>query len=258
MPILYPRLLANTSAAMFEEYRRRPVVELRDVVSLRHDSAVFLATGGDRVAVDRLAAIRESVLEAAVASGFPEGPSATEASTFDRRVAIALHQEMGLVPAEAGARDVWAFLALCVVPDVAFWRYPAPPTDRVLGTDLTRHVLARLWWRAHLVHDPEAVEPYEAIDVLGEGAFDQIYARRESLGGSQEIVQGIIAVWRVRAEGPDWGVVQEREALREFLKRLLRLGAFVNFESLDRFTLRAELEIVLGEALAALGAEAGV
>lgn len=74
---------------------------------------------------------------------------------------------MRIAPAEAAAGDVWAFLALIVLPDVAHWRYPNPPGDRVLGSDLTRHVFGRMWWRAQLVYSPADTNPYSALDVLG-------------------------------------------------------------------------------------------
>lgn len=252
MPLLYPRLLTTASRAMFDDYRERSVSDLATVFAYRNDSAVFLATGGDRVAESQLEELRHEVLGAARDAGFPDKARTEAAAAFDRRVAIALRERMQLVPAEAGARDIWAFLALCVLPDVAFWRYPDPPEDRILGTDLTRHVFARLWWRAHLVHDGESAEPYGALDILGEGDFDQIYARREALGGSPELVQGILAVWSGRREAGELDGLHERDALREFLKRLLRLGAFIHFDSLDRVTLRSELDEVLSETLTSL------
>uniref|UniRef100_UPI003FA793CD DUF6339 family protein n=1 Tax=Streptomyces sp. GSL17-113 TaxID=3115365 RepID=UPI003FA793CD len=92
------------------------------------------------------------------------------------KVAAALHTNMRLVPAEAASGDVWAFLALVLLPDVAYWRYPKPPGDRILGTDLTRHVFGRMWWRAQLVHSSDDPDPYAALEILGEAAFDQIYA----------------------------------------------------------------------------------
>jgi site-specific DNA-cytosine methylase len=155
---------------------------------------------------------------------------------------------MGLVPAEAAARDVWAFLGLVLLPDVAYWRYPEPPRDRVLGTDLTRHVFGRLWWRAQLVHSPGDPDPYGALGILGEAAFDQIYARRAALGGSPHTVKAILRVW----DSLDLHGLNERDALRDFLKRMLRLAPFVLFDGIEAHELDEELRAVAQETVAAL------
>ncbi|MBM9621383.1 DNA cytosine methyltransferase [Streptomyces zhihengii] len=150
-----------------------------------------------------------------------------------------------MVPAEAASRDVWSFLALVLLPDVAFWRYPRPPGDRVLGTDLTRHVFGRLWWRAQLVRSPDEAEPYGALHILGEAAFDQIYARREALGGSPHLVRSILRVWN----DLDRRGLNERDTLRDFLKRLLRLAPFVLFDGIEEASLDAELRYVAQESV---------
>src|SRR5690606_13009933 len=159
-----------------------------------------------------------------------------------------LHSTMQLDPAEAASRDVWAFLALVLLPDVAYWRYPKPPGERVLGIDLTRHVFGRLWWRAHLVYSPGTDDPYAALKILGESAFDQIYGRRTSLGNSPYLVKSILRVW----DGLELDGVNERDALRDFLQRLLRLTPFVSFESPTPDALEAELRDVAREAITAV------
>ncbi|WP_031035167.1 DUF6339 family protein, partial [Streptomyces sp. NRRL WC-3725] len=96
-----------------------------------------------------------------------------------------LHRDSGIVPAEAVAGDLWAFLSLVVLPDVSAWRFADLHRDRVLGTDVTRHVFGRLWWRAHLLYDEDGgrEDLYASLSVLNESDFDQIYARRTSIGG---------------------------------------------------------------------------
>ncbi|MFJ4988122.1 DUF6339 family protein [Streptomyces sp. NPDC088732] len=247
MSFLYPRLLGEQAKPLFEEYRHLTVEELGRRAGVAHESSVYVATGGDRIPSQRLRELREAVLAIAGRAGFPEGSDRAHNSEFDRRLAAMLHSEMGMVPAEAASRDVWAFLALVLLPDVAFWRYPQPPKDRVLGTDLTRHVFGRLWWRAQLVRSPGDTEPYAALEILGEAAFDQIYARRAALGGSPHMVRAILRVWR----DLDLTGLNEREALRDFLKRLLRLAPFVLFDGIDGHALDEELRAVADESVRA-------
>jgi hypothetical protein len=248
MGFLYPRLLSGQAKPMHEAYRHLTLAELTSRAGTAHDAAVYVATGGDRIPLQRLLKLRERVIALAQEEGFPGESSRERRSDLDLRLAAVLHADMGVVPAEAASGDVWAFLALVLLPDVAYWRYPKPPGDRVLGTDITRHVFGRLWWRAHLVHSPEEPDSYAALKVLGEAAFDQIYARRKALGGSPHLVKAILRVW----DGLDLRGLDEREVLRDFLKRLLRLTPFVLFEALDDDGLDNELRRVVQESLTAM------
>ncbi|MGV9403766.1 DUF6339 family protein [Streptomyces sp. NPDC003667] len=245
MGFLYPRLLTEQAQPLFDEYRHLPVGGLSHRVAVAHDSAVYVATGGDRISPTQLHELRAGVLDLAKQAGFPDESDRTCNAAFDLQLAALLHAEMGVVPAEAASRDVWAFLALVLLPDVAFWRYPQPPKDRVLGTDLTRHVFGRLWWRAQLVRSPDETEPYAALEILGEAAFDQIYARRAALGGSPHLVRAILRVWK----DLDLTGLNERETLRDFLKRLLRLAPFVLFDGIEESALADELRAVARESI---------
>ncbi|WP_317453332.1 DNA cytosine methyltransferase [Streptomyces xanthii] len=248
MSLLYPRLLAGQAKPLFDEYRELSIVDVARRVDVSHPSAVYVATGGDRIGTEQLWTLRESVVDLARQAGFPEESDRTRNADFDLRLAELLHSQMNLVPAEAASRDLWAFLGLVLLPDVAFWRYPRPPRDRVLGTDLTRHVFGRLWWRAQLVYSPGDPSPYEALGILGEAAFDQIYARRAALGGSPHLVKAILRVWNEL----DLKGLNQRETLQDFLKRLLRLAPFVLFDGIEEETLDSELRAVARESVAAL------
>ncbi|GAA0624465.1 hypothetical protein HPO96_34140 [Kribbella sandramycini] len=251
MGVLYPRLLAEQARTMHELYRTLEIAELGRRAGMTHDSSIFAAVGGDRAGIDDLAALRLAVVDLATGYGFPAESSRDARRDFDLRVAETLHSGMHMVPAEAAAGDVWAFLALVLLPDVAYWRYPRPPGDRVLATDITRHVFGRLWWRAHLVYSGGEVNPYGALGILGEAAFDQIYARRKALGASPHLVKAILRTWA----DLDLGDLDEREVLRGFLQRLLRLSPFVVFDALDAETLDAELRVVVLETVDAVRAD---
>lgn len=248
MGLLYPRLLAGQAKPMHEEYRNLTIADLAQRTSTNHDSAVYVATGGSRVPERELLELRRLVVSLAEEVGFPGESTRSGRAAFDLQVAAAIHTTMRLVPAEAASGDVWAFLALVLLPDVAYWRYPWPPGDRIVGTDLTRHVFGRMWWRAQLVHSSDEPDPYAALEILGEAAFDQIYARRKALGNSPYLVKGILRVWN----DLDLSGLDEREVLRDFLKRLLRLVPFVLFESLSVKDLDEELRTAAREAVAAL------
>jgi hypothetical protein len=248
MSLLYPRLLPWHAKVLHSEYQGLGLSELTARHNTTHISAVFVATGGDRVSPSDLAELRAKVVVLACEAGFPGESDQSARAKFDLALAELLHSEMGLVPAEAASGDVWAFLSLVLLPDVAYWRYPGPGPDRVQASDITRHVFGRLWWRAHLVHAPAEPEPYAALAILGEAAFDQIYARRRALGGSPYLVKAILRVWG----GVDRAGMNERDVLRDFLKRLLRLAPFMCFEAMQDRQLDAELLRAADESVQAL------
>ncbi|SDE22569.1 DUF6339 family protein [Rhodococcus tukisamuensis] len=244
MSVLYPRLLPEIASAMHEECRFLSIAELGSRWRSSDDSAVYVATGGARVSGEQLESVRNHVHKLAEDAGFPDTATVSDRNDFDLEVAKYLHSDSGMVPAEAASGDIWAFFALVLLPDVAYWRYPDPPGDRVLSTDITRHVFGRLWWRAHLVQQPDSVDPYAYLGLLGESEFDQIYARRTSLGASSFVVRMILTVWAELDESSS-----RRDILRDFLKRLLRLAAFIRFDAQSEDELAGTLRATLSDAV---------
>lgn len=185
----------------------------------------------------------------------PASLSVEQLTSFDRRVARRLHREVGMAPGEASQPQVWAYLALVLLPDVCAWRFGPRDdgtfvADRFKGTDLTRHTLARLWTRAHVLKDLTEGDPYALLDVLGESDLDQVMARRDAVAGTPALVRAVVRCYR---DDPVEGSWAARTVLRESLKRLLRMTAFMDFDALpeDRLTeivleLRAGAREVLG------------
>lgn len=238
MSILYPRLLDQAARDLHYRYTTMSIEELQKQHAFTHPSAVFAATGGHRVPLDHLDDLRQRVVKASEEAGYPSGGRRRDHSGFDLEVAKLLHERCGLVAAEAAVRPIWAFLALVVLPDVSYWRYPDPPGERVLATDITRHVWGRLWWRAHLLVLPEEYsDRYRLLDTFGEADFDQIYARRSLLGGSRTLIRAIAEVWPTL----DRGGLPSRLVLRDLLKRMLRAAAVVEFDTLDDLELRGQI-----------------
>ncbi|WP_268247803.1 DUF6339 family protein [Promicromonospora soli] len=179
--------------------------------------------------------------------GFPH--KAQRAGEFDVALARLLHRSMEVMPAEAAAREMWAFLSLVLLPDVAYWRFPAPPGDRVMHTDITRHVFGRLWWRADLIHDLAREDPYEVLEILGEADFDQVYSRRKQIGASPTIVRNLIRVWSELRENGELALVNDRQAFRNTLMVLNRVVPFLSLNALDDHALVGELRRIARQAI---------
>ena len=252
MTTLYPRLPPGPARRLFDELRPLPIEGLQARGITEHPATVYTPIGGERATDRKMQQIREDLQRIAAEAGYPKPPSIETRAAFDVAIARYLHAETDVVPAEAGSRDggIWAHLALVTAPHIAFWRFPEPPGDRILGTDLTRHVFARMWWRAHLACDQTdpAGDPYRALTVLGEAGIDQILARRRLLGQSPYLFRAVLHVW----ETVDHGELTERALLQDFLKRLLRLFPFLCFEALSEEQLKSQLHVVVAEAQKAL------
>lgn len=240
MTLLYPRLLGSKARLLFEEFATIDSPgALTGRASPRDEASVYVATGGARATEERLENLAVAVRALAQHHGFPDRPG--RPIEFDISLARLLHSTMDIAPAEAASRDVWTFLSLVLLPDVSYWRFPTPPSDRVLNTDITRHVFGRLWWRAELVFDPSLPDPYEALSILGEADFDQVYARRAAIGASPRVVRNLLLVWRdLRARGELVGV-SDREAFRSTLMNLLRVVPFLSLNALEDEALVVEL-----------------
>jgi Family of unknown function (DUF6339) len=237
MSTLYPRLPTNAAKERYREIRESAPADELGRSDTTHLGQYFAPTGGGRAAPERLAALRGLVVDLAEKHGFPGVPLGRAVHDFDTALARVLHTEMDLVPAEAAVRPIWAFLALVLLPDVSVWRYPRPPDDRVLATDITRHVFGRLWWRAELLRDKGRLDdPYHLLDVFPERNFDQILARRRSIGGSPELIRALAKEWP-----KDWSGRDETASLQDVLKHLMRRGAFQDLFGLPEELLRPEV-----------------
>ncbi|WP_305787362.1 DUF6339 family protein [Symbioplanes lichenis] len=237
MSTLYPRLPASAANERYAEIKDRSPAELVKDTDSTHLAQYFAPTGGTRVTAERLARLRELIVDLAEKKGFPHEPLGRSVHEFDTALARTLHTDMDLVPAEASVRPIWAFLALVLLPDVSVWRFPRLPGDRVLATDITRHVFGRLWWRAELLHEETRPDdPYHLLDVFPERNFDQILARRRSIGGSPELIRALAKEWP-----KNWPDTGETEALQDVLKYLMRRGAFQDLFGMPESLLRPEV-----------------
>jgi hypothetical protein len=254
MSLLYPRLLPSETEHRFRVLHETAPDQHSTIVANHSRRAVYAATGGRRISPEELDQLRDGIVRVAREQGFPSSRSTVQRSLFDRTTAQMLYEQCLMVPGEASQRQVWAFLSLVLLPDVCAWRWPADsdgcyPADRFKGTDLTRHALARLWTRAHVLRDPTADDPYHLLDVLGENDLDQIMARRSALAASPALVRAIV---RAHREDKADGSVSTREVFRQSLMRLLRLTAFLNLDAASEPELGHLVRKVRSEARAAL------
>ena len=256
MSVLYPRLLPSEADKLFAELHKHRAGTHSTMVTNHSPRSVYAATGGRRVTKDELNDLRQAILAIAQSLGFPELPSSGQRNAFDRQTGRVLHEQSLMAPGEAAQRQVWAFLSLVLLPDVCAWRWPANPegqyvADRFKATDLTRHALARLWTRAHVLHVPGTNDPYALLSAMGESDLDQVMTRRHAIAATPELARTVVRV-HSEATPDDLEGVRSRDVLRQCLMRLLRLTAFVNTDTLSAFQLNQLVRSVQREVVASL------
>jgi hypothetical protein len=251
--LLYPRLPPAVARNRFRELHALPVAVLASEARGHDPDAVFAALGGAQVNEQHLGDLRTAVLDAAGRAGYPEQRGTRESrARFDLECADVLRKQMHIVAAEAAAIEVWAFLGVMLLPDVCFWRFPRPPEDRVIGPDLTRHTLARLWWRADQLADLEPSAGLTALEIIPENVMNQIFERR-AVGGNRELVRAVARV--LISTQDEWPEIPRRRLVRDSVRRLRRLLAFTSPEALDEAALAAFVTQVFEDAASAFLAE---
>jgi len=117
-----------------------------------------------------------------------------EVSAADAAVSKALHDGLSgkMTVGIAGDTQVWTALALAVLPAYIRWRWVGrvtKPEDRVAVR--SRHMLGRLWWRAHMAFDVNRSDAYELL-AMKEQFWNQV-EERTSVYQEPNLVRDIMA-----------------------------------------------------------------
>jgi hypothetical protein len=253
--LLFPRLPKAVAERVYERLVDLPLTVVSNEWATSHPDAVIAPIGGTEVAEPELAELRNEIVAAAHEAGFPDQSNDKHRAAFDLCAAEILTSKMTIVPAEAIEPDVWAFLGVVLLPDVTFWRFENRPIDRILGTDLTRHAFARLWWRAYQLRDLRPGDGLAGLARIPESAMNQLFERR-NIGGNRILVRALGRV--LTAPDSAWQETADRALLRDAVKRVQRLLPFVAFESFEDADLETFVRDLFTEAAAQLsGGEGG-
>ncbi|WP_157537188.1 hypothetical protein [Nocardioides sp. Root190] len=208
----------------------------------------FYATAAVRIDDGRLREVREAVVEHARTCGFPE---TSARPTFDAGLPLLLREQLEIAPAEAGVAEVWNYLSLILLPDVALWRWPNPHADpgyeRLIGRP--RNVFRRHWWRAHLLGPALTAR-------LGEDEIVQIVERTATLGGNPRVARAVAHSFvssvdeaRIEIDGALLAV-RRMEVMRALAKRVLRVARVVALATLDDDDLSRLMSDLMSDTLA--------
>lgn len=167
----WPRLSVEDAVQELAALVHQSPLTAASLVNMSVEGLRFYPTAPARIARGDLETLRSSVVRIAEAHGYPHVLG--DPVGFDRQLAVLFAREVRMLPVEAADPEVWAFLALRVVPDVVIWRWPLelvevdvaaaagpdgergsgrlvlPRSERILGG--RRGMLREAWWRGRLL-----------------------------------------------------------------------------------------------------------
>jgi hypothetical protein len=208
---VYPRLPYHAAAVLVEEiaavYRAQGLPGLAPMVSLAHNRAQPVATGGRIADADQIESVRSAVVAAVTLWQERGSVSRAGAAEFDLAIGRALHDSLRIIPGDAAHDETWNFLTLVVMPDIAVLRFPDMHPDRMFGT--MRNPLRSSWVRRDTLGDLTDRYPRP----LGVDEMVGLFERSE-MARNRPLVRALaMAVMEYSAEGSrsDWarGVLKE-------------------------------------------------
>ena len=196
----------------------------RPLTSTTHalpDATVYASSGGSRVEMSELIALRDGVVEIAQRHGFPGTRQQGRLAQFDAEAAAWLAGCETLASAEAQRDDVWAFIATALLPDVTHWRYGLARGRYEGGV---RNTFQRLWMRAQaLDRGVGHADRWGLLGALSEDALVQI-TERPAIGGDPVLARALAEGW-ARAAGR-FGAGKMEDLMRRAVLRLRMINEF--------------------------------
>ena len=233
---LWPRLDPPAADELIRKLAGCNISGLEGQADITHPRAGLAATGGVRVAADRLRALRSDVRRIATANGYPDSGQAARRG-FDTDCAEYLAGDARLPPGEALRNEVWSFIALVLLPDVAVWRFPNIQRARLAGG--TRNVFQRLWRRGWYLSDPDTGPDRQLLGRISEDAFSAVF-ERPGLSASPVLARAICNGWIRCADRVGESAM---EAIHRIAIRNLRADLSVlSLDSLERDQLNALID----------------
>lgn len=241
--LLYPRLHKTAALIRLEAICEISIDELRVRDCELSDGATFAQTGGRRATVRDLQRLRNFIQEIATRNGFPHDVSEKERANFDAYCAVWLKRESGIPLGEAFRAEVWSYLAIEVLRDIAAWRFPGRAPERFLGG--VRNAFQRLWLRAFLLDDPsDRTALLNYMRRLREDTFVQI-VERPGASANPLVASRIAAAWTRASERI--GIGRMESVHRMVMKEMTQEGVVISFDSMRTSDLDKYLDSLFDE-----------
>ncbi len=238
--VTYPGLSSEDAEEIYNElseYSNPEELRESGFPSTSSEKSIWRPTG-IRVGDEKLAEVQEELWELAKRCGWPETPAprSKNLQKWSGESPRIIHNAMNIVPADCYRGDVWSWLSLVLVPDLAIWRWPTKldsQIDRITGygpRSGTRNFLRIPWWRAEVLgageDDPPAVMFEDRLVSLLERPE---VARNHLLGKT------VAKIW-IEERGEDQEFAEE--LFREYIMRVRRRGGTYEFSAFSEKELK--------------------
>lgn len=222
--------------------------DLSSLASTSHPKMYF-ADASNQVTEASLGQVRLSLMDLAHDCGFPHA-SKPELRRFDQSASEVLYTQLQLLPVEAACLEIWNFLTIVLLPDVAKWRYPnndaKPNYPRWLGEE--RNAFRKLWWREHVLGR-------DFNSKLGEDEAVAIM-ERPRLGGNPKLARAMAGAFlEVSREYPG---IPRSELMRCGALNFRRRMPVVLYDVVPQEALQARVTEIFGEAAAGYARNQGI
>lgn len=219
--VCFPRLSLPHAWEAWNDMRNLTLAEMRDrAAAATVTGAEFYPMAMSRCTDEDLERLRQVVSSAASKHGYPINSTKDSRREFDKIVSRVLYENMNILPSDASNAEVWAFINIRLLPDIAVWRFGRQGSDgweiaeeRLFSKDRT--VFGRLWWRACLL-GPELAEQF------GEDLSVQLL-ERPRISGYPPLVRSIASRFLLADTR-----YQDTKFLRDVMKRFTRSLAVIS------------------------------
>ena len=221
--MLWPRLPHSSVDDLLGVFPSAPAFD--------HPDVYVAESGGARVDEATVRRLRERIIGAATSCGYPGDRE--KRTDFDRIATRILFEEMGDNASDLYRPEIWNFITLVLLPDVAAWRWPPDKEglyteERLRGRNVVRNAFSRLWIRAYTL-GPDLIEQDFNGERLQEDNLVQV-VERSGLARHQRFARCHTRLSMQHAPPP--GRSREDD-FRMLTKLALRRVAFINPEILN-------------------------
>lgn len=253
---LYPRLPGSFTEQRITEVSALAIGDLpdRELTADSLKAYVYSPTGGQRVSVENLIALRDALLSTAHEHGFPQAPRTKDRRSFDVTAGRLLMERMQVTTNEAARPGLWPFICCELVPELVLWRFP--PSKRTYTPverfgDSIRNTFGRLWWRTYVLETAEdwSVDSNGLQSKLGEDEIVQLMERplmRANIALTCTVAQQFVNTVQ---ENPG---LARMDLMRDVQKRLNRLQPILCLEGLEQERLDDFVRQILTESVTSL------
>ncbi|WP_155994100.1 hypothetical protein [Corynebacterium vitaeruminis] len=235
----FPRISDAVASALIARILELDYKELAQSASATHPMVTYYATSVERVDPKVLVELRTKLVDLAHDAGFPTPLPKASVSKFDQPASQILDRSLDLFPAEAANNEVWNFLTLVLLPDLAKWRYPNEKSrldfERWMGGH--RNVFRKLWWR-------EAVLGHELNSQIGEDEAVGIM-ERPGLASNPALARSLARA--LLATHGDAKGISRSDFMRKAMVNVRKRLPLVEFESFSEDELGALTLRIFGE-----------